>query len=368
MPDYTEMVNRMLGNYPHLGLAAMAVRKGLVDPLMEGAALTKDVAEGNIDLQEPKNTARAMAAGPTALAGTMPMAQPGSLGVMGGVGSALYGKSPRGFQALKRAIELDQKGATNTDLWHETGWRKDPHSLSKANPWRGMEIDDSGATFKNLPAPGDKATAPLSVFWDHPELYAHYPDLAKALTQVEVPRPRFKDYPYQGGFLYNGAEKGRPTFFLTATDPKSARSAMTHETQHAVDFNEGLLEPGSSMYYRAPEIRKQAMTNAIAVAKQIGQLRAKGASPESLKPLQDYLDTYNTILKANNREMYWADPIETSARIAQLRRHMAPAERQRIAPEEMPRPDRNQNYIWQPDFLNLERGMSLPKFDPEFQF
>ena len=189
------------------------------------------VAQGQQSVEEAGEWGPAMA---MALMGRgMPTAEAGAAGIFGGR-LAKTADMP----ALARAQVSQMKGATPTDIWHETGWFQGPDKQ-----WR-FEIPDAWAKAegpKDLDPdwdygdPNQSSMYPYTVgqaMPNHPELYWAYPDI-KDMPIVWSQRSREG---YHNPNLIPGGEH----IALPPEDPSWALTPVAlHELQHAIQWREG---------------------------------------------------------------------------------------------------------------------------------
>jgi polyhydroxyalkanoate synthesis regulator phasin len=123
---------------------------------------------------------------------------------------------------LAQAEKFEKAGVNPDMIWKATGWGK-----GSDGRWR-FEIPDQKAAFK----PGEIPAVPKNTneVFDHPELYAAYPELAMGLVKKTGPRAKF-----------NGANYGNNVIGINPkiSDP---RSTMLHELQHSVQDIEGFAK------------------------------------------------------------------------------------------------------------------------------
>jgi hypothetical protein len=133
--------------------------------------------------------------------------------------------------ALAKAKALAKEGHDPRSVWGETGWFKGPEDR-----WK-FEIDDSAAKIGRLSGP--ERTAPLGEVLGHDQLHAAYPGLADIPTTLR----RFEE-----SGSYNPSPEAIEAAGIRASDRKSA---LLHETQHAIQQREGFAT-GASPDPRSP--------------------------------------------------------------------------------------------------------------------
>ena len=203
-----------------------------------------DVAQGKISPQDASDWGPAMA---MALMGRgMPAAETGAAGIFGG----RLAKTAD-LPALYKAQASEIKGATPTDIWHDTGWYQGPDQK-----WR-FEIPDEEPSGEPVKAfgpgsifPGGKAPTSVGQIMQHPALYEAYPDLKNMPILWDQPSTQAYHNP---GFASLGAEH----IALSPNDPSRLLTPVAlHELQHAVQWREGF--PRGANYYGMQSYAKQA--------------------------------------------------------------------------------------------------------------
>lgn len=136
---------------------------------------------------------------------------------------------------LRIAEKLEAEGKRAEDVLGETGWFR-----GADNKWR-FEIDDSASRQSDAGAMGSagdrRGGGTVGEAFDHPELYAAYPELA------DIPLTSQRLGPYNGTYSRDDAT-GRPRMAISdiAQDP---RSTALHELQHGVQDVEGFASGGN---------------------------------------------------------------------------------------------------------------------------
>ncbi|MCR2099692.1 LPD23 domain-containing protein, partial [Campylobacter upsaliensis] len=133
---------------------------------------------------------------------------------------------------LKKAKELENKGADEIEIWEKTGWYKD-----KDDKWK-FEISQRGGEFdyQSLKKQSDyyQQSLPLAEFLHDEKLYQAYPELMDLKILAA----------YDDGRLYKDI-KGKYNsdyIFLNTkhlTSDEKAKSTLYHEIQHAIQDIEG---------------------------------------------------------------------------------------------------------------------------------
>lgn len=152
-------------------------------------------------------------------------------------------KSGVSSDALRKAKDMQIKGAAPEKIWNETGWFQGPDKK-----WR-YEIDDSKADFSNIDAEFRKGVAAgnkevstlLGNIMKHAELYKAYPELAN--LQVTI-------YEDANSSLYGSFNDKEITLNLANPDPEGT---LIHEIQHYIQDKEGFGRGGNTTgeYLRA---------------------------------------------------------------------------------------------------------------------
>lgn len=140
--------------------------------------------------------------------------------------------------ALRKAKDLQIKGAEMEKIWNETGWFQGPDKK-----WR-YEIDDSKAKFnitdltnKYAPGIGNKHRTTIGALMEHPELYALYPDI----KNIQVTLYNDPNSNTLGSF--DRTKKEIELNVGTSYDPEKV---LLHELQHYIQGEEGFTRGGSS--------------------------------------------------------------------------------------------------------------------------
>ena len=255
--------------------------QGMVDSVKSGATYPGDVYSGKEPAPIPSQNPDLSRAAD--LAGLMPT---------GGALSAATGQIPKNaigtfggpfsktapIKDFMAGAKMERKGATPQDIWQEKGVFRDPEkNWSYEIPDRDAQLH-SGINFKR-PSHNE-----LSQTLFHPKLYEAYPDLANITTSLY---PKTKDVSGRFGTLAPGA-LGRMAQIEAKGPPRSMRSTLLHEINHAIDTKENRFGAG------------RTKTN-------YG------------KDFQGYID-------------YLRDPTEVMARAAQNRRNYTPDQAREIHP------------------------------------
>ena len=201
------------------------------------------VAQGQQSVEEAGDWGPAMA---MALMGRgMPTAEAGAAGIFGGRLA-----ETADLPALFEAQVSNVKGATPTDIWHNTGWFQGPDKQ-----WR-FEIPDvaSGEPVKAFGPgsifPGGKAPSSVGQIMQHPTLYEAYPDLKDMPILWDQPSRQAYHNP---GFTSFGKEH----IALSPADPSySLTPVALHELQHAIQWREGF--PRGANYDKMQSLAFQA--------------------------------------------------------------------------------------------------------------
>lgn len=138
--------------------------------------------------------------------------------------------------ALMRAQEMLARGMSGEEIWSATGWFQ-----GADGKWR-FEIPDTTASVsqEGLDLLRGGGQAQLGEIYNHPELFANYPELAGIKVAPET------DPLSKGGF-----SPGTNELTFRADSP-DYMSTVTHETQHAIQSQEGFA-PGGNLFSRILE-------------------------------------------------------------------------------------------------------------------
>lgn len=141
------------------------------------------------------------------------------------------------LDALEKAKGLREAGANDDEVWSQTGWFSD-----EEGQWR-YEIPDDNAKLI-----GDEKSSRLGDYIDHPELYAAYPHLADTALELKS----IED-PYVLGRMHKGGWFSSPRMEIsTDIPPDEQLSTGLHESQHAIDFDQGYNKDFASPYWVRP--------------------------------------------------------------------------------------------------------------------
>lgn len=184
----------------------------------------------------------AMNIGGVAMVGSLPMRVPqGALRTFGGPKA-----KTADLTKLAQAEEMLAKGAKPEAIRRKTGW-----SQGADDKWR-FEISDEAARLKSggvgLEALG--GTKNLSDIFEHPELFAAYPEMRNILAQVSKAEQEGGIRGLHGMMPAEMTGKGRPMEFIAASsrDAAEARSTFLHELQHSIQKQEEFAKGGSGQY------------------------------------------------------------------------------------------------------------------------
>ncbi len=175
----------------------------------------------------------------TAAGGALPWAEKGAAGVFGG--RLAQGAD---LNALKLAEDMAGRNASPYKIRQATGWFQGPDAKWRfeipdtASKWR-----DTPDQFTNVTASGLRphdSTAALGDIFEHPELYAAYPQIAKADVNISHAPGNIK------GSYQTGGEGSPATLTLGARDPAGMRSTALHEIQHGIQDIEGFATGGNT--------------------------------------------------------------------------------------------------------------------------
>lgn len=209
---------------------------------------------------------------------------------------------------LDRAKALAEGGVSPESIWEQTGWMNGPEG-----EWR-FEVDDSKARVRGYDYEKDEPEVtttdpdrwldwieesmsrprgvPLAQFYEHPELYAAYPQLAN-LRVVAVNRQIGDSY----GAFAEGRTMAQSTllvaspYTLSSENPTVAQ-IIAHEIQHAIQRIEGFAQGASEGTFIArgsvSDELKEMMKLYVEIGKQAQQVPCP---PETLARLSGYDST-----------------------------------------------------------------------------
>lgn len=207
---------------------------------------------------------------------------------------------------LKQAKLLAEQDVSADDIWKSTGWM-----FGADGDWR-FEIDDSKARIRGYDHEKDEAEVtttepdrfvdwveesihrrsgvPLSQFYDHPELYAAYPQLAK-LNVVAVERMPGDETLGSFGFHRSFAQS---TLYVAApytlrSDGPTFEEVLAHETQHCIQHIEG-FGPGAmvSDFESDQTTSDELKSSMLAYIEIHDHSKSLGCTPEKFAELSGY--------------------------------------------------------------------------------
>ncbi len=230
-------------NIPVMASPFVHMAEGIPGVIGRGLTSFKDIAEGNLQVNDPMTgmlTPEAVARGLDAasLAGGGSLvggAEPNSVGVFGG----RLAKTAD-LEKLATAKKMVKSGESENSIWNKTGWFK-----GIDDKWR-FEIPDT-----NLKANFGRGLTEEGLV--HPELFKAYPQLKK---QLEYTGTKGK---YGGS--YNTFDQ---SIEARAENPSDLRSVSAHELQHAIQDIEqfsGGLNPELSKYIAKGDIGEEKWAN-----------------------------------------------------------------------------------------------------------
>lgn len=207
-------------------------------------------------------------------------------------GQQAKGRMPeRYWDAVGRA-EAGERVGPGSDVRKELGWFQAPDGR-----WR-KEISDLYATFNS----GRTIRGPLHSYFNHPELYKHYPELAS----VNVERVD------EGLGAHGYFDRQTNTININPTDsPSEQLSTVLHEVQHWIQEKEGFSMGGavdnSVQRMSKPHKRETAMKAIRWNKKEAKTLRDKADAVTTVldDPLGEaFVVTYEKIQEAGPGESY----------------------------------------------------------------
>jgi hypothetical protein len=187
---------------------------------------------GNYDPKVPVEAALTLAGG------ALPWAEKGAAGVFGGrlAKTADIGK-------LEEAQLMLKTGNGPNEIFARTGWFR-----GADDKWR-FEIPDTASKWGSDPRNAERVFASdkppmVGGVFDHPELYAAYPQLYNADLNIQRLGGNVK------GSYQAGGQGSPPTISLAPDRPSSMRSTALHELQHGVQDIEGFATGGNNFALR----------------------------------------------------------------------------------------------------------------------
>ena len=219
------------------------------------------------------------------------------------------GKNARTWdaRAAAKAVELEKAGVDAKAIWQQTGTWKAPDGM-----WR-QEIPDTSAGFRmdfNSAAPS-KSNAyspmkdmPIGGAFNHPELYAAYPDILRT-GRMEVA----KSPDWMPASSNSGSQRGNQFTVRNRTE-EGARSTILHELQHAIQQREGFARGGNESQFYAEVLKDIKTKHPLASSADIANI----ASIEAFR-------RYRALIG------------ETEARATEARANLTAAERRNVLPE-----------------------------------
>lgn len=172
--------------------------------------------------------------------------------------------------ALTRAQAMAEQGASREDIWRDTGWFK-----GVDGKWR-WEIDDSGTRIGDeavdfylrgeLVGAGRPFAGNARDILKHPGLFEAYPEMGGRMTQIERTTDPFR---YNGDYT-----PGSGRIRVAAPDTATTRSALLHESQHAIQRAEGFPTGGSPTQYNQQR-EAQIAQEALSWRRELAKMREK---------------------------------------------------------------------------------------------
>lgn len=139
--------------------------------------------------------------------------------------------------ALARAEQMHAAGHADEAIRAETGWFRGPEGKWRFEiPDNRSTVDLAGKAALGSDAP-DMDPRALSGLLQHPDLFAAYPDLAGAMTTTRLRAGR-PEGSWNGG-------TGIDRIDASGAHPDDVRSALLHESQHAIQEREGFARGGN---------------------------------------------------------------------------------------------------------------------------
>jgi hypothetical protein len=295
--------------------------------LFEASKIPGDVYQGNREATPEAGMEFGMN---FAGAGSMVPKPSSSLGIFGGKGA-----KTANHNMLRVAEDLEKAGVGSDDIWGFTGWGK-----GKDGKWR-FEIDDSKAHLRQgakeaLEAHGElQGVGRTFRRFDHPELYAAYPDL----QDIKV-HQLSQDQSFLGTYQPWDDKIGLKQQFR----PKM-QSTLLHELQHSIQKREGFEGGGNPSQFsgnakEADEKIGRINDSLRLVAKKMNAVWQKGSDPtgelDVLQRVYQRLMDYklNEVVPLTDKyEHYRRVSGEVEARNVQRREKWDAQKRSNIPPE-----------------------------------
>ena len=209
--------------------------------------------------------------------------------------------------AAAKAIQLEKAGADAATIWQQTGTWKAPDGM-----WR-QEIPDASAGFRMdfnsaLPSKSNAYSPmkdiPIGGAFNHPELYAAYPDILRT-GRMEVA----KSPDWMPASSNSGSQRGNQFTVRNRTE-EGARSTVLHELQHAIQQREGFARGGNESQFYAEVLKDIKTKHPLASSADIANM----ASIEAFR-------RYRALIG------------EVEARATEARANLTAAERRNVLPE-----------------------------------
>ena len=209
--------------------------------------------------------------------------------------------------AAAKAIQLEKAGADAATIWQQTGTWKAPDGM-----WR-QEIPDASAGFRMdfnsaLPSKSNAYSPmkdiPIGGAFNHPELYAAYPDILRT-GRMEVA----KSPDWMPASSNSGSQRGNQFTVRNKTE-EGARSTVLHELQHAIQQREGFARGGNESQFYAEVLKDIKTKHPLASSADIANM----ASIEAFR-------RYRALIG------------EVEARATEARANLTAAERRNVLPE-----------------------------------
>jgi hypothetical protein len=272
---------------------------------------------------------------------SMPFAKPGAAGIFGGKLAQTADHA-----ALARAEELSAKGVDQRAIFNDTGWFQ-----GADGQWR-FEIPDENAKFARVHGRGtidnwpfDRAhETSVGTAFEHPDLYAAYPDLKDTSLAFE-PMQNLNGYYRRPGTETPGDLIPPPDEKVAlnvrgsryGADKDQSRSTMLHELQHAVQTREGFV-PGSSTQAMQPVVQAGQDARVLSMMKTDGlppeqaietfrRINGRDPHPAAQMLVEQLTPEQLAKIETDPYEAYRRVAGEVEARNVQARRDFNPVQR-----------------------------------------
>lgn len=235
------------------------------------------------------------------------------------------------LKQLEKAQAMEGAGLDPREIWQQTGWLK-----GEEGGWR-FEINDEAARLRLEETPKVAWEFDLEEVFDHPELFAAYPELRGAQVVFKDLGPVARD---SEGEIVQGSQGTYDKFFRSIVinnrlTREEAREAILHETQHTMQDIEGFAQGGmpeaGREFFQTEEI-EQAFAR-------LGDLKLRyDAAPDDTTraAIRKDMDALKQqITEQAQIEAYLRLPGEVEARLVERRKDLTAGQRRAVFPDDM---------------------------------